>query len=292
MGSSWQAAPALRDLWIQIERACPESPALLQETLEQLGALCPDTAAELRGFAERSRRDAYLLRFVLPVAELAGWPSSPPPELARVLTLQLLWAMVWRRLDDVMDLVHGSPSGHDLRVGELVRSLIRALRVHGLLYPLEADRAERVAELTLETCSAARQERFTPIPYDAIWRRAGPFLIVPETALKLAPEKLAVYRELINLQGLVHDIHDFFDDLRNGTFTLPGSWLDAVEPARIARPDVLQRWFARASEELALAIEACRAAIGSRELRASRVLLVEACEVQAELEAGGSRDVP
>jgi hypothetical protein len=151
----------------------------------------------------------------------------------------------------------------------------------------ESQEAEwREAEGLIEqTCRVAVQERMEGVGREDIWRRASPFLIVPRTVLKLEESRDFLYRRLLGVLGLEHDIHDLLDDIRRGFRTEPARWLREIDPYETFRPDVIRAWFIHAASQLEVELAQLEIAISGRELPVLGVIVSEASEIVRELRA-------
>lgn len=225
------------------------------------------------------RRDIYLVRFVAPVAELAGWPANPPARLTAFLQVHLRLAGVWRTLDDLLDSTPGDDR-RQLLVGRSVASSARAAAAMAQL-GLGPESLERAIAIT---CQARREECREGLPVERIPERAAPFLVVPRVLL--TPQAFGAWQAYLAAVGLLHDVHDVARDLEQGIRTLPTTWLAEVSAAREFRPDVFSTWWVRCAGELTRAIERVpRETIGP----ITSLLLDEASGFAAEMRPPVSR---
>lgn len=283
----WLPSPELEELWAQITSVRPQVVELLSGVIGHLRVESPNTWAELEVAEARLRRDSYLLRFALPLAELSGWPTQVDLKLVDALSAHLLWCLTWRRIDDLVDLPPQTRSNTD-QVGEMAVMVARAAALHQRI----ASRHQLSIPDDLEgllrlTCQVAAGERYAPVALDHIWERASPFIIAPRYLLELSAEKERVYCSYLNLVGLLHDAHDVARDLEAGLCTLPTQWLREIDGTRAFRPEVLQRWFTRIASELKHAIDEVRDGCVGQDWPVLNVLIAEADEYQRETEAGG-----
>lgn len=283
----WLPSQELEELWGKLTSVRPQVVELLTAVLERLRAESPATWEELATADAGLRRDSYLLRFALPLAELSGWPNEVDLKLPDALATHLLWCLTWRRIDDLVD-APPQTCANTHQVAEMAVMVARAAAFHQRVasrYQLTAlEEAEGLLRLT---CQIAAGERTAPVPLDHIWERASPFLIAPRYLLQLSAEKERVYCSYLNLVGLLHDAHDVARDLEAGLRTLPTQWLSEIDGARVFRPEVLQQWFTRIATELERAIDEVRASCGSQDWPVLSVLIAEADEYRREAEAGG-----
>ena len=59
----------------------------------------------------------------------------------------------------------------------------------------------------------SRADRFSRTTF---WRRAAPFLIVPESVLTLNVRRIAAFRTYLTLLGVAHDVFDILSDVKGG----------------------------------------------------------------------------
>jgi hypothetical protein len=286
--TSWLPSQELHELWEKLISLRPQAMELLSAVIERVGVESPTTRAELDTENARLRRDSYLLRFVLPLAELSGWPAEIDSKLPDALSAHLLWCLTWRRIDDLVD-EFSQPRVDTGQVAETVAMTARAAALHQRV----KDRHQLVGleeeseELLRLTCQVAEGERSAPVEIEHIWERAAPFLIVPRQLLNLSDEKEGIYRSYLNLVGLMHDAHDVARDLEAGLHTLPIQWLIEIDETRVFRPEVLQQWFSRIAIELKGASDNIRRACDGHDWPILKLLIEEADEYRRETEAGG-----
>jgi len=255
--------------------------------MERLRVESPHTWDELEMPDARLRRDSYLLRFVLPLAELSGWPTQVDLKLPDALASHLLWCLTWRRIDDLVD-EPSQPRVNTDQVAEVAVMVARAAALHQRVASrYQFCDLEGVEDLLRLTCQVAAGERSAPVAQDHIWQRASPFLIAPRYLLELTSEKERVYCSYLNLVGLLHDAHDVARDLEAGLCTLPIQWLTEIDGKRVFRPEVLQQWFTRIATELKHAIDEVRSGCVGQDWPVLNVLIAEADEYRSETEAGG-----
>lgn len=283
----WLPSHELEELWGKLTRVRPQVVKLLSAVIERLRVESPRTWDELEMPDAGLRRDSYLLRFALPLAELSGWPTQVDLKLPDALAAHLLWCLTWRRIDDLVD-EPPQTRANTHQVAEMAVMVARAAALHQRVasrYQLCAlEEAEGLLRLT---CQVAAGERSAPVPLDHIWERASPFLIAPRYLLELTAEKERVYCSYLNLVGLLHDAHDVARDLEAGLCTLPAQWLSEIDGKRVFRPEVLQRWFTRIATELKHAIDEVRGGCVGQDWPFLNVLIAEADEYRRETEAGG-----
>jgi hypothetical protein len=277
LGQGDQGLSGVETIWSRVLALRPEAQELADLVFAHVASARRVTVDELR--ADGPRSETYFVRYVLTLAELAGWPSRPPLSISRELAAHFEWCWAWRRLDDILD---ASPNAEG--IAALVKSLMRAT---GALIRLMDESHEvewrEVEELLEQTCRVVVRERMEGVGREDIWRRASPFLIIPRTVLKLAEGQDLLYRKLLGLLGLEHDIHDLFDDMRRGFRTEPARWLREIDPYETFRPDVLRSWFTHAASQLEKESKQLELDIGGQDLPVFGVILSEASEIIREL---------
>jgi hypothetical protein len=230
--------------------------------------------------AHAYRRDNYLIRHGLSLAELTGWPTEPRPKLVKGLAVHFWWAWAWRHLDNVLD----REPNMSYNVGEAAVAICRAARLQQELCWGKRDTWTFQANLLLLLlCSVATEEHCSPLGRNEIWKRASPFFIVPRTFFCLDKRSEERYQAYINAEGLAHDIHDVLADVRLGIRSLPSSWFAEIDPNQGFRRDVVSEWFDRAERELAEVIREARALSVSRELRIVNFMINEPEELRKSL---------
>lgn len=240
----------MRDVWAGIVDAVPESAMLLGAVIERIASHDQTVWASMSLPESSHRRDSYLIRYGLPLAEIYGWPERNDPVLADALAAHFFWALSWRHLDNVLD----ASVVDQIEVGNLAVALSRASRLQcEVACRIGVAWSDDAAELLRVLCITAQNERRAPIPRESIWHRAAPFLIVPQTLLRLGAEREALYQAYINLDGLAHDIHDLLTDVRLGIRSLPASWFADLDPQLGFRRDIADAWFDKAAREVAAA---------------------------------------
>jgi hypothetical protein len=228
-----------------MERLAPGVRRLLSIIASEAGA---DEALGSNEVDRARRRDTYLVRFVAPIAELAGWPEHPPPRLTEYLEVHLRLAGVWRTLDDLLDSAPGDDHLPELARRSVASSARAATAMTRLGLPLES-----LEEAIALTCATRKDECREVLTLGRIPERAAPFLVIPRALL--APRSFSAWEAYVAAIGLLHDVHDVARDLEQGIRTLPTTWLAEVSAAREFRPDVLATWWARCANELTAAIE-------------------------------------
>lgn len=235
--------------------ARPESAELVQHVLNEVGRFDPELATELQGATCVHLRDAYLLRFVLPVAELAGWPERNADILHEALAVHLLWCLYWRSLDTLLD----NGARDDRLIEDFIQVAIRTVRCDTQLrctYGLATDQSLAPA---WEPCIVFRAEQSGSLQQDDVWRRAAPFLIVPESVLTLNVRRIAAFRTYLTLLGVAHDVFDILSDVKGGIRSAPLRWLAEIDPDLQLQPRHLGAYYRRAAAELTSLVAAVEA---------------------------------
>lgn len=259
--------------------ARPELALLSDQVAQYCSQELPSAWRDVSKQKNRTRRDNYFYRFLLPVAELAGWPQQSNMDLPRSLAAHLLWCFAWRSLDDVLD----SPAATAQDLRQVLASFSNALTISICVSPPgRADIVAKMTEIYLRTCDIATKERLVGLRPEEAWKRAAPFFIIPALALRLRRSHIAYYRSYINVAALTHDIHDLFSDLRAGINSPPIRWLRDIDAEFPFRPQLVRAWFDRAAVELEKRLEHCRS-LGSDEFLIMNIMLNEAQEVLDEL---------
>lgn len=279
--TNWVPSLGMRELWGRLTKEVPDAEALLMATVKQIVKLDADAWLEMSLPENEYRRDNYLIRYGLPLAELFGWPQNNST-LAEGLAVHFFWAVSWRHLDNVLD----SNVVDQAEVGKIAVALCRAMKAQ-----TESERhlgiapSHEVSNLLQLLCATAKEERRAPIALQNIWQRAAPFLVVPRTLLRLSPELEDIYKAYINVDGLAHDIHDLMSDQKLGIQSLPISWFEALDADFAFRRDVVNAWFDKAEHELENAIEHLRQQPSVNCLRVLSFFIREAEEIKASLGA-------
>jgi hypothetical protein len=235
---------------------------------------------EMGASIQVERRDHYLLRYTVPLAEIAGWPRFKGDSLFEALAVHWMFAVSWRRLDNVLDAPGIDPDG----IAQLSIDLFRTAQVYQSLITKIGDSGSFVPlEMILLMSRASAEERTAALPSERIWERAAPFLIVPRSVLRLTPLQEAAYCDYLCADGLAHDIHDLADDLARGIFSLPASWLHEIDPQMAFRREVLENWSRRAAHELTVAVDRAREHDPDRRYRCLGFWLDVASAAAAEL---------
>jgi len=165
--------------------------------------------------------EAYSLRYVLPLYELA---KSPQTDLTDILVVQLLSCVSWRHFDDCLD-AHGST------ITTSLASSLSCLRLHEYAQRLTSGSIRGTIERHYAVMAEqANTERTKPVELRDIWKRCSIFMFSPEAIAKLPDESVEVFRCYINYSGIAHDIHDFMSDAAEGVKSLPLSWMSEVNP--------------------------------------------------------------
>lgn len=235
--------------------ARPELTSLATEITRCCYNILPSAWRCISKTSSRDRMDNYFFRFVLPVAELAGWPSKPPKDLPLVLSAQLLWCFAWRALDDVLD----SPKPTPEHIGRSFATFSDALAM--TLQCAPAKPAVFIGQLTKMyalSCDVAAAERAEGLRVSECWRRASPFFIVPALVLRLEKSRIEQYRRYVNAAALTHDIHDLLSDIQAGINSPPVRWLRETDSDFPFRPQIVRAWFHRAAGELEKQLTRCR----------------------------------
>ena len=279
--SAWPH-PRAETLWAEICNVQPLSRALVAEIFEAIDVLCaPNGLSQFQADEPWYRTWNYVCRHLLPVAELSGWPASERRALPRNLACHLLWCHAWRRLDDVLDVQERS-------VDAISRAwLFLSMALAATLQSVETDRKD-VAALAFEyvaiTCDTAAVERTLGIAYSDIWKRAAPLLFVPERMIELPERSIIIYKDYINLAGLLHDSQDVLDDVARGIRSIPSDWLRTVREESALDLCAMNGFFATAESMLSGALETIRASLGDMQAPIMRLLLGK-----VELELGSFR---
>lgn len=246
-GDKWVQSEHRGNEWLECLAKAPAVLALREKVRSQVCAISPDYWLGMDAPDQRFRRDGYFLRYSVPLAELYGWPQRRGSKLDRGLACHLLWAFAWRALDDVLD---SERTDH----GAVERAAVAVLRAgHALATCTKrhSPQGQFISEEMLSLlCRTAAAERRRPVPIRNIWRRAAPFLVAPISLLCLEEHSLNAYKELINLDGLVHDAHDVLHDSRAGIASVPLKWFSDVDSYAPFRADVISNWAHRASIEI------------------------------------------
>lgn len=257
----WAPSSDIEEVWREIERRVPHADGFIQLVCDRIRLFDGELWAMMQEPSNWARRDSYLVRYGLPVAELAGWPNQVADVLVDALAAHFFWSMCWRKMDDVLD----APQPAADAVAAMTAAVCQASRVHTLVCERHGlPWADSIVGLLASLCATAAAERRECVPRDQIWRRATPFLIAGRTLLKLGDEQDAVFRAYINVDGLSHDIHDLLGDIRLGIRSLPSRWFDELDHDRAFRRDIVDQWFVRGRSELHGAIDDLRklAAVG------------------------------
>jgi len=267
--------------WTRLVVQVPQSATLIASVADRVAGIDHRLWDWMAQSEHSYRRDNYLIRYGLPLAELYGWPDRNDPLLVEALSVHFFWALTWRHLDNIVD----SHAVDPLEVGRLALALYRASRVHSevaLRFGIPS-RSDEVAELILLLCTTAHSERIAPVRRTDIWRRAAPFLIVPRTLLGIGDEREQIYQAYINLDGLSHDIHDLLDDVSRGIKSLPSSWFAELDPQSAFRRGIVDAWFLKAAHEVAAALDQVERLMAGAPFRALRLLLQESEDLKQSL---------
>ena len=278
--SRWHPSSGYKDLWKKLVSEIPDAEMLVVSTVKQIVKHDADAWSEMSLSENEYRRDSYLIRYGLPLAELAGWPKRNDPIVAEALAVNFFWAECWRRLDNVLD----TNTVDQDEVGKLAVAICRATKIHfNVANCLDIESFQEMQDSLQLVCAIAKKERRAPIEREDIWLRATPFLIVPRTLLRLSPEHEDIYKAYINVNGLAHDIHDLMSDHKLGIQSLPVSWFGALDTDMAFRRDVVNAWFDKAEQELGSAIEHIKRLFSVKELRVLSFFIREADERKASL---------
>ncbi len=237
--------------------------------------LNPALSEELASPSCVALRDAYLIRCVLPIAELAEPKEYGSEGLIEALCVHLLWCLYWRSLDTLLD-DRARPTES---VEDLAQVLCTAVQANTQLRARLASQTPLDLSHVLEPCSIYRRETEGSTEIDDIWRRASPFLIVPESILHLAPKRLDAYKAYLNLFGLVHDAQDLMSDIRQGLESLPIRWLREIDPDLQLRPRTLGLYYRRAADAIAELTRQTKAQFDGSERELFDVLLKPVTDV-------------
>lgn len=280
MSSNWHPASDILPLWERVKATRPEASQLIQAVTDRISQRSPNAWNEISAIDACLRRDTYLIKYGLPVAELAGWPDRIDAVLVDGLTGHFLWCLCWRRLDSVLD----SRTIKADDIAQLVVAVARATEFHmEIVLRSKLPGLDEAIHLLKNTCEVAQEEHLAPLPLERIWERASPLLVVPLDIFGLGAEEEQIYCKYLNIAGLLHDIHDLVDDLESGIHSLPSAWLKEIDPDRVFRPDVLQKWFRRAEVELSQAIAQVRMKLSDWDAKILNVLLDDADEYRKEI---------
>lgn len=185
---------------------------------------------------------AYSLRYVLPLYELA---KSPQTDLTDILAVQLLTCVSWRHFDDCLD-AHGS------MITASLASSLSCLRLHEYAQRLTSGNIRRPLEHHYAVMAEqAITERTKPVELQDIWKRCSIFLFSPEVIARLHPERVEVFRCYINYSGIAHDVHDFMSDAAVGVKSLPVSWMGEVNPDGVFSVSTVKRLYEKLREYVA-----------------------------------------
>jgi hypothetical protein len=260
----------------------PEIASVAKEIGRACERLLPTCWIDLSKQGNRNRRDNYFFRFVLPVAELSGWPSKSPKNLADHLLAQLTWCLAWRALDDVLD----SSGRSNSALRRLILTYSDALTVTLETAPSSRSRLiQKLAQMHAISCDVADKEMAGRLEISQAWQRSSQFFIVPVLLLRLRKSQLDRYRNYVNAAALAHDVQHLVTDLKTGIKSPPVRWLHQTQADFHFRPQSLRNWFQRAARELDKRISLCREQIDSNSA-ILRVLIQELEDILHELQHG------
>ena len=286
MTNLWTPSPEFTDIWAEISAIMPHAPHLVESVAARIAFYDSSVWNSMNLVDNLSRRDSYLIRFTLPLAELHGWPTREDSTLTDALAAHFFWALCWRHLDNVFD----ANSIDQEDVGNLAAVICRATRVHVTVGRIvQREWSDEIISLIQTLSETAMRERISPVPRNLIWQRATPFLIVPKTLLGLSRDQLSIYKSYINLSGLGHDVHDLMNDVRLGIASLPASWFSELDPQLSFRRDVVNAWFDKAIIELLAAESDLSMKIVGHEYKILSFFLSEAEQLRESL---GSHSLP
>ncbi len=197
----------------------------IEVVLGQLGVALsnfePSLLAEWSAHGLWPKIEAYSLRYVLPLYELA---KSPQTDLTDILAVQLLSCVSWRHFDDCLD-------AHSSTIAASLASSLSCLRLYEYAQRLTSGSIRGTLERHYAVMAEqAIKERTKPVELHDIWKRCSIFMFSAEAIAKLPDERAEVFRCYINYSGIAHDIHDFMSDAAEGVKSLPVSWMSEVNP--------------------------------------------------------------
>ena len=226
----------------------PESELLLESIRGSVASLSPSLWSTMSSGSNSQRKENYLVQYVLPIAEIIGWPRYKDSKMmVDGLSLQFCWQVCWRYLDNLLD----SKSRDDREVEDVTAMLYDTCTLHShILHCYSISDSGIAKNALLETCRLVSLERAGKLGVADIWKRARVLEIVPINFFGITNSQLEPFRRYITADGLAHDVHDLIDDVSKGFTTTPMSWLNSLSADNAFRADVMKKWFAIASEQV------------------------------------------
>ena len=226
----------------------PEAEPLLDNIKTSVAALSPSLWSTMSSGSNLQRKENYLVQYVLPIAEIVGWPGyKDSKRLIDGLSLQFCWQVCWRYLDNLLD----SRSRDDREVEGMIATLYDTCTLHSrILHSYSIFDSGIAKTVLLETCRLVSLERAGKLGVADIWKRARLLEIVPINFFGISEIQLEPFRRYITADGLAHDVHDLIDDVSKGFTTAPMSWLNSLSADKAFRADIMKEWFAIASEQV------------------------------------------
>jgi hypothetical protein len=258
----------------------PEAEQLLDSIRTSVAELSPSLWLIMSSSSNSERKENYLVQYVLPIAEIVGWPSYKDSKmLVDGLSLQFCWQVCWRYLDNLLD----SKSRDDHEVESVIAMLYDTCTLHSRILHSYSISDSGIAKTALvETCRLVSLERTGKLGVAEIWRRARLLEIVPINFFQISSCQLEPFRRYITADGLAHDVHDLIDDVSKGFITTPISWLNSLNADNAFRADIMKKWFAIASEQVLDSVFAAEDVLSDRH-RILQLLLNEIREIGISL---------
>lgn len=272
--NSWAPQTVFCPLWEEILKCRPSASQLIASVLQRLRVVDQSVSEELSLPSCVEFRDAYLIRFVLPVAELANAEAYCTDDMVDALCVHLLWCLYWRSLDTLLD----DPRRPTESVEDLAHVLVTAVRCDTQLRAKLRLTVALKTELVVQPCSVYRSEKKGSTLIDDIWRRASPFLIVPETIFQFPAERMDAYKAYLNVFGLAHDCQDLFTDIQQGLESVPVRWLRDIDADLQLHPRTLRAYYGRAADTIAILVRETKERLpeGTRQLFDALLMPIEA----------------
>lgn len=260
----WEPSQHFFDVWNKIEQSANGSRELCLKIAREIEQVSPDTWKTMCDESQLARRDSYLIRHCLPLAELSALAEC---EIIHALAQNFLWQVAWRQIDDAIDAPRATPE----MISRAIVSVADAAMAHGARYG-KGDHAN-MRELLSRSIDVSVAEKSQGISIEDTWARAAPFLIVPNSCLELSRESISTYKAFIAADGLAHDIHDLASDLELHIRSLPVRWLEEIDSNRTFLPATIDKWHARCAAELRNAISKVREFDADRKYIVMAILL-------------------
>jgi hypothetical protein len=186
--------------------------------------------------------EAYSLRYVLPVYELAARAQT---DLTEILVAQLLTCVAWRHFDDCLD-SHGSI------IEASLASSLSCLRLHDYAQSHSSSSIrESLGRHYAVMADQAMIERTRAIELNEIWKRCSILMFPLETMANLVDERVRLLRCYINYAGIAHDVHDFISDAAKGVHSLPVAWMNEVNPDGVFSVRAVKELYVKLSQHVA-----------------------------------------